>query len=65
VIKEFVQNKSSLILNIFLEFTQAFQLFTKNIKTDKHLQKLLTMPSWKALVERSGNLLKEGWSATA
>jgi len=45
--KEFVQNRSSLILKIFLEFTQTLQLFTKNIKTDKHLQKLLTMPSWK------------------
>jgi hypothetical protein len=57
-------NKSSLILKNILQNTQTLQLFKLNIKK-KVFTKVPKMPIWKGLVERSGGLLKEGWSKSA
>jgi hypothetical protein len=60
MIKQVALNKSSLLLKYILQNTQTLELLTINIKTEIIHQTLLKMPSWKAWVERSKDLLKEG-----
>ncbi len=58
-------NKSSLLLRNILQKTQTFQLFTMNIKLESIYISFLTMPNWKAWVERPSGLIKRGHRAQA
>ncbi len=60
MITQVASNKSSVLLKYILQITQTLELLTINVKTEIIYQKLLKMPSWKAWVERSMDLLKEG-----
>jgi hypothetical protein len=52
------EHKSSLILKIILQNTQALQLFRMMIKPESIYKKFLKMPSWKTWVKRPSGLTK-------
>jgi hypothetical protein len=59
--KQVASNKSSLSLNIQLQYTQTLQLFTKIIKTEQKVYtKVIKMPSSKVWVQRPSGLIKSG-----